>query len=504
MNISVWLQRSAQTWSAEPAIAQGTRVVCTYAEMARQVAEMAGALAARGVRPGDRIGLFMANHPRYLLALWGIWWCGGIAVPINARLHGKEAAWIIGHSGCTGVFVDEEHHRALAPELPSGFDLLAPENFDATGLPLPLYEVPESSPAWLFYTSGTTGRPKGVTLTHGNLRWATLAYTATVQAVHPGQCFLHPAPLSHGSGLYHLPYVMNAGLNVVPVSGGFDAQEFFVLAKHWCNASTFAAPTIVKRLAEHATATGLRPEGLATIVYGGAPMYLADFEAARSALGPHLAQIYGQGESPMTITVLPKSIVETVDHPQWRERMASVGVAQPVVEVSVRDDHNQPLPVGAVGEVCVRGPVVMAGYWQDSQATAHALREGWLWTGDVGRLDEAGFLTLLDRSKDLVISGGNNIYPREIEEVLLQHPAVREASVIGRPDAQWGESLVAFVVPNGPVQPAELDAHCLAHLARYKRPKAYRLVTALPKNHYGKVLKTELREQEARRAQYPT
>ena len=239
------------------------------------------------------------------------------------------------------------------------------------------------------------------------------------------------------------------------------------------------------------------PQGLATLVYGGAPMYLADLEAARAALGPHLAQIYGQGESPMTITVLPKAVIEDRAHPRWRERVASVGVAQPMVEVSIRDAEGHELPAGQVGEVCVRGEVVMAGYWQQPEATATTLRNGWLWTGDVGRLDDEGFLTLLDRSKDLVISGGNNIYPREVEEVLLLHPAVSEVSVIGRPDPQWGESLVAYVVLRHPANAAELDAHCLSHIARYKRPKAWRFVDALPKNNYGKVLKTELRQREA-------
>jgi long-chain acyl-CoA synthetase len=201
----------------------------------------------------------------------------------------------------------------------------------------------------------------------------------------------------------------------------------------------------------------------------------------------------------MTITVLPRSAIEDRAHPQWAARMASVGYAQPMVELSIRSEAGDELAAGAVGEVCVRGEVVMAGYWQQPEATAQTLRDGWLWTGDVGRLDEDGFLTLLDRSKDLIISGGNNIYPREVEECLLTHPAVAEVSVIGRPDAEWGEAVVAYVVCTEavPVEVAALDAHCLAHMARYKRPKDYRFVDALPKNAYGKVLKTALRAREA-------
>ncbi len=252
---------------------------------------------------------------------------------------------------------------------------------------------------------------------------------------------------------------------------------------------------MVKRLAEHPDAGRLRHPGLKTIVYGGGPMYAADLERAHAVFGHRLAQIYGQGESPMCITALDKAAHADTAHPRYRQRLASVGMAQAVVEVMVADADDRPLPPGAVGEVLVRGDSVMRGYWQDPDASAAALRGGWLHTGDVGALDADGFLTLHDRSKDLIISGGSNVYPREVEEVLLQHAAVAEVAVVGRPDPQWGEAVVAFVVaaPGQSCEAAALDAHCLAHMARFKRPKDYRLVDALPKNHYGKVLKTELR-----------
>jgi long-chain acyl-CoA synthetase len=271
------------------------------------------------------------------------------------------------------------------------------------------------------------------------------------------------------------------------------------LAAHWHHASFFAAPTMVRRLVDHVHASGRAPVGLATITYGGGPMYLADIQRALQVIGPHFAQIYGQGESPMTITVLPPAVINDHTHPRHAERLASVGHAQPMLEVSVRDGAGAALPTGAVGEVCVRGDVVMCGYWQQPEATAAAIRDGWLYTGDVGRLDEEGFLTLLDRSKDLIISGGSNIYPREVEEVLLQHAAVEEAGVIGRPDAEWGEVVVAYVVARTPVAAAELDAWCQQQIARFKRPRRYRFVDTLPKNNYGKVLKTALRDDEAQR-----
>jgi long-chain acyl-CoA synthetase len=254
---------------------------------------------------------------------------------------------------------------------------------------------------------------------------------------------------------------------------------------------------MVHRLVDHVERGGQRPEGLATIVYGGAPMYRADIERALRLVGPHFAQIYGQGESPMTITVLPKAVINDAAHPRHGERLASAGHPQPMLELSIRSADGAELPVGETGEVCVRGDIVMQGYWQQPEATAAAIRDGWLYTGDVGRLDAEGYLTLLDRSKDLIISGGSNIYPREVEEALLLHPAVSEVSVIGRPDAEWGESVVAYVVARAPVAAAELDAHCLERIARFKRPKIYRFVDMLPKNNYGKVLKTELRALEA-------
>ena len=498
MNLALWLHRNALAFGDRPAVALGTQVTHTYAELARAACGFAAWAQGQGIAVGDRVGLFMDNAPAYLVAEWGLWWLGAVAVPMNARLHGREAAWILGHAGARACIVDDRHAAELSPHLPADVKLWTDPQPPATAITPPA-ERSEDDPAWLFYTSGTTGRPKGVTLTQRNLRWATLAYTTTVQPVQPGDSCLHPAPLSHGAGMYHLAYVMNAGINVIPASRGLDEAEFLALAAHWRNASCFAAPTIVKRLADFVRRTGTPVDGVATIVYGGAPMYLADLEDARQVLGPHLAQIYGQGESPMTISVLPKALIEDRGHPRWRERMASVGVAQPMVEISIRGDDGRVLPAGEVGEVCVRGEVVMAGYWNNPEASATALRDGWLWTGDVGRLDDEGFLTLLDRSKDLVISGGNNIYPREVEEVLLTHPGVAEVSVIGRPDPEWGESLVAYVVVRGTVGADELDAHCLAHIARYKRPKLWRFVEALPKNNYGKVLKTELRALEAAR-----
>ncbi|MEZ5645175.1 MAG: AMP-binding protein [Burkholderiaceae bacterium] len=507
MNIAHWLERTACIHPERPAIAHGHQVWATYAEFAARAARTATWLSGQGVRPGDRVAVFMHNHPAYLPLLWGIWWAGAAAVPINAKLHPREAAWIVGHSGSRVALSDPELGPGLSGVLEGqACQVVTDWGFmDGAAMP-PRGPQPrtDDDPAWLFYTSGTTGRPKGVVLCARQLRWCSLAYLGSVQPVEPGDVMLHPAPMSHGGGLYHLPYVLQGGLNVVPASGGFDGDECLDLAARWQHASFFAAPTMVRRLVQAAKGRQHPAEGLETIVYGGGPMYLADIEEALQVMGPHFAQIYGQGECPMTISVLPRSLVNAQNHPRWRERLGSVGVAQSMVELRIADADGQPVPMGESGEIMVRGDVVMAGYWQDPDATGRAIRDGWLATGDVGRLDDEGFLHLLDRSKDMVISGGSNIYPREVEEVLLTHPSVAEVSVIGRPDPEWGEVVVAYVVlqPGQPaVTPGELDRHCLEQLARFKRPKDYRFLPELPKNNYGKVLKTRLRELDARSTQ---
>jgi long-chain acyl-CoA synthetase len=226
-------------------------------------------------------------------------------------------------------------------------------------------------------------------------------------------------------------------------------------------------------------------------------MYVEDAVRALDRFGPRFAQIYGQGEAPMTITTLTKEDIADRAHPRWNERLGSAGRPYACVDVMVADSEGRPLPVGETGEICARGDVVMPGYWQNPDASAKAIKNGWLFTGDVGALDAEGYLTLKDRSKDVIISGGSNIYPREVEEVLLKHNRVREVSVIGRPDAEWGEVVVAYVV--GETTADDLDRLCLDEIARFKRPKDYVFVDQLPKNNYGKILKTELREADARR-----
>ncbi|NDA79019.1 MAG: long-chain fatty acid--CoA ligase, partial [Actinobacteria bacterium] len=427
-----------------------------------------------------------------------------VAVPINARLHRDEIAYIVGHSGSSIVVADDEHAddvRSLMGDVSCLRSVIVAPGQDwdrmVSSAPSPMVERLATESAWLFYTSGTTGRPKGATLSNRNLLMMSLSYFADIDPISPNDAVLHAAPLSHGSGLYGLPHIARGAVSVIPESGGVEGEEIAALISRWPGTSFFASPTMVKRLTSDTAITSADLSNLKTIIYGGAPMYMADLEDALAVFGPKLAQIYGQGETPMTITALSKAQHANTTHPRWRDHMQSVGFPRTDVEVRVVDEDGRSLPIDEIGEVVVRGDVVMSGYWDNDAATAETIRDGWLYTGDMGSFDEDGCLTLRDRSKDLVISGGMNIYPREVEEVLLQHPTVKAVAVVGRPDPEWGESLVAFVVAvDGARVPTvdELDRLCIERIARYKRPKEYRIVESLPTNNYGKVVKRELRE----------
>ncbi len=438
--------------------------------------------------------------PEYLEMLYAVWHAGLAAVPANAKLHGAELGYILEHSDARVCFASAPLDAKIAPHAPKSLERLivvGSRDFETLFAADPVDVTARGADdlAWLFYTSGTTGRPKGAMLTHRNLIQLSHAYLAEVDPTQPGDPILHAAPMSHGSGLYIMPHVMRLGANVIAESGGFEPQEIFDVVRHWPRLSMFAAPTMVKRLVE--SPADCIAENFRTIVWGGAPMYFEDAVRALERFGPRLVQIYGQGESPMTITTLSRQDIAARDHPRWRERLLSAGRPFACLEVKVTDAQGRALPAEETGEILCRGDVVMPGYWNNPQATAASLKDGWLHTGDIGAFDADGYLTLKDRSKDLIISGGSNIYPREVEEVLLRHPAVREVSVIGRPDREWGEVVVAYVV--GEAAAKDLDALCLSAIARFKRPKDYVFIEALPKNNYGKILKTELRALDAKK-----
>jgi len=497
MNMAALLLDVARRQPDRPAITEDGDT-WSYAVFARRVIALGGGLRARGLAPGDRVVLWMENSAALMVSMFACWAAGLAAVPVNAKLHPNEVAHITADCAARLAIV--------TPGLAPGADAIAQQGceticagtadyrrlLDADPI-LPVATQPTDL-AWVFYTSGTTGRPKGAMLSHRNLLAMSWCYLADVDGIEPADIKLHTAPMTHASGLYALPFFLKGAHHLV--LPGFDTDQVAATLARHDRVTLFAAPTMLTRLVNSPSAKAFDPRHIRTIYYGGGPMYVADLERALDAFGPCLFQIYGQGESPMTIAGLSKSTHLGPDGRPDLERLASCGPARTGVLVRVVDSDGRDVPSGELGEVVTRSDVMMSGYWGNPVASAATLAGGWLHTGDIGALDTSGFLTLRDRSKDMIISGGSNIYPREVEEVLLRHPALAEVSVIGRPHPDWGEEVVAFVVPRPgqAVADAELDQLCLAHIARFKRPKSYRQIAALPKNAYGKVLKTELRE----------
>jgi acyl-CoA synthetase (AMP-forming)/AMP-acid ligase II len=492
VNIASLLADGIARAGDRPALVQGDRAL-SYRALGDRVARLAAGLAGLGLRPGDRIVLLMPNRPELAESLWAAFHGGFVAVPVNWHLHPDEVGYIVRHCGAAAVVVSDET-AAATRALPDPVRVLRVARGDGsdTGLdyegvlaaePSPAAGTAPNDPAWLFYTSGTTGRPKGATLTHRNLAAMTEAYLRDLDPVADGSVYLHAAPLTHGSGLYLLPSTARGATQLIAPGTGFSAGDFVgLIEEHQVTHAAFLAPTMLRRVVDEARGRSL--PSLRSVVVGGAPLYQQDLRAAVDVLGPIVTQMYGQGEAPMTITVMPAAAA--LAHP------GSCGRAFHGVEVRIADAGGAPVPDGADGEVLVRGDVVMRGYWDNPGATAATLAGGWLHTGDIGHLD-AGYLYLTDRAKDVIITGGSNVYPREVEEVLLTHPAVREAAVVGVPDPEWGESVRAFVVADGDPAPGELIQYCRARLASFKKPREVILVTELPKNATGKILKRELR-----------
>jgi fatty-acyl-CoA synthase len=487
VNLFALLDQVAQRFPDHGAVYHGQQRCCTWRELRERALRLSGSI--RDSYPsGARIAIASENRPEIVELLFGIWVAECVAVPINYKLHPREMVQILDDADASHVFASP----TIAAQLECGYPVEAVDSesysrrFDVEPAAVP--HTDPSTLAWLFYTSGTTGKSKGAMLSHRNLMAMTTAHLADMDAPDENCSLVHAAPMSHGSGLYIPAYVSRGARQVISERGGFEPDDFLDLCEQHPGSSAFLAPTMVQRVIETGRA---RPDQLRTIIYGGGPMYVDSMKKALAAFGPVFAQIYGQGESPMTITGLRRSDHEDADD----AILGSVGYARSGVQVAVLRDDGTPAPTGEIGEIVCRGDVVMGGYWRNPSATAETLRDGWLRTGDMGSFDACGFLTLHDRSKDVVISGGSNIYPREVEEALLEHPQVSEACVVGAPDEEWGEVVVAFIV--GTADPADLDTHLLERIARFKRPKRYLKIDQLPKNSYGKVLKKDLRQQLA-------
>jgi long-chain acyl-CoA synthetase len=496
-NIARLLDAPARRFGDEPAIVVGERVVRTWAGLAGGVAARAGGLQqGLGLSPGDRVAIASHNRADYLEWLFAIWHAGCVAVPISDRLHPREISDLCDDGHASVCLAGPELADPLESLMPAYTTLvpLGGERAEAMSTFEPIDPVAREAidDAWIFFTSGTTGRSKGAQLSHANLLAMTAAYLIDVDNVGVGDSLLHVAALSHASGLFALSFLGRGARQVLTESGGFDSDELLHLVATNERSTFFVPPTLLRRLAASAAVRPGHRHRIGRILVGAAPVLPSDLIDAVGAFGPTIWHGYGQGESPCTITAMSAAdVAANITRP---ERLATVGTARFATRVRVVDEDDHPLPAGKIGEVVVDGPTVMHGYLGLPDQTREVLRNGWLHTGDLGRFDNDGFLTLVDRAKDVIISGGANIYPREVEDVIALDPAVAEVAVVGVPNAEWGESAIAVIVAaHGAIVDCDrLDARCLESIARHKRPRRYEIVDELPRNAYGKILKREL------------
>ncbi len=498
MNLASYLRESAKCRPTLAAIKLDSETAYTFEALYRESQKISHWLLSNGIKAGDRVAVFMPNNTSYLAVLYGILAIGAVAVPINSKLHHKEIAYIFDNSKSLLVFTCAESYRTVlrangiqtGASKPVIADVILRESF-ADKMGVPIFDCADGHPAWLFYTSGTTGKPKGATLSHDNLDLMTQSFIKEVLPdMREGDNLIHAAPMSHGSGMYNFAATYLGATQIIPRPKSFDAKYFLNLSCQLGNTISFLAPTMINRLLD-ADISEKHKSSIKRIVYGGGPMPLATITTSIQKLGQCFAQIYGQGECPMTITRLTRE-----DHVRATEKkdatLTSVGRKFESVEIRIVRAENG----SEIGEIEVKSPIVMLGYWDPISESPRPLEDHWLKTGDVGYLDENGYLHLSDRSKDVIVSAGINIYSREIEDVLSMHPMVKEVAIVGRESIQWGEEVVAFIVSQGSPHPAiaDLDSFCIQSIARFKRPKKYFFVETLPKNAYGKVEKRTLRE----------
>jgi long-chain acyl-CoA synthetase len=504
MNSFAFLDKAATQRGDAPALIHGEETI-SYREFRRRALAIAGGLRELGLEPGDRLAFCLANSPRILEIIYACFAAGLVVVPINARLHPREMGFIVSNSGAKILIHGPEYEDGIAAALDSFEGLqtriaLGPDYDrlldDAHALATAV-EVEASDPCWLFYTSGTTGRPKGAIWTHRMVRCIVMNYLADLHNIAPGEVVLHAAPMSHGSGIVALPAVARGAVNAILEPASFEPKSLFAtIEKLKVGHVAFLAPTQIIKMLDEFEPGRFDLSSLKAITYGGAPIHVVHLKRAIEAFGPVFVQLFGQGEAPITITGMTaarhRELLESGD-----PRIGSAGQVRTDVEAHCVGESDEVLPPGEAGEVVVRGDVVMPGYWNNPEASAEALRGGWLHTGDIGMFDERGYLFLLDRAKDMIITGGNNVYPREVEEIIVRHPAVANVCVVGIPDPYWGEAVHAVVVrePGAALAAEELIAFCGQHLAGYKKPKAVDFVETLPVSGYGKILRREVREQ---------
>jgi long-chain acyl-CoA synthetase len=513
MNLGRLLTNAAQRSPDAPAITQDGRTT-TYRELDERVNALAHALRRLGASPGDRVACLLPNSPELIETMFACFSAGLGWVPLNAKFQASEVSYHLEDSGAIALVTSPAMRQAVDDASTTEVHVLAVDDAGADrhgewqdtasyeGViaaerdrePLEV-TVDRDTLAWLFYTSGTTGRPKGAMLTHGILNFVTTSWLADLTPMSSGDVTLHAAPLTHGAGFHALATTARGAHHVLAPAGRFEPAAITALMADFRVRNTWLVPTQIIMITDAAGDDPLDLPDLRHVVYGGAPFPEPELRRALGIFGPRLVQLYGQGETPMTATVLT-----TADHiaalaEPAPSRLSTAGYARPGMSIRIVDDAGHGVVPGAVGELVVSGPAVMTGYWNRPEETARALQNGWLRTGDLGCLDETGALTLLDRVKDMIITGGSNVYAVEVESVLLGHAGVRDVAVIGLPDRTWGEQVVAVVVtdPDHPVSEAGLEELCSTALAAYKRPRRYCFVETLPRNAYGKLLKRELR-----------
>ncbi|MEO4054426.1 AMP-binding protein [Solibacillus sp. CAU 1738] len=456
----------------------------TYTQLLERAHALTAFFQSRNLVKGDRIGVLMSNRLEHIELDVAVSLYGLIKVPLNYRLHPRELEYQIEDSDMRFLIGEQLLISLLQADLPVLYSGEAYEEVleQFTGK-AHINEVDENDTMAIMYTSGTTGNPKGVMLSHRNMVSGALSLAIACE-VDFNDIIGHVAPLTHGANfLSHVAWLY--GLTQV-VYDKFEPEQFINLLEKDRISIIFLVPTMVNLMIQH---EHFDPEKLATIKsinMAGSPIAAAKLQEALHKVGTKFVETYGQVEGPMCISIMPRQDLAT--------RLDSCGRIGPFVDVKIVDDAGNECPVGEIGEITAKGPLVMQGYWNNEQATKETIRNGWLHTGDLGRLDENGYLFIVDRKKEVIISGGVNIYPREIEEVLNKHDYVKETCVIGIPDEKWGESVIAYVVPNGrgEVMQEALLQLCQNHLASFKKPKEIYIVEQLPKSSYGKILKREL------------
>ncbi len=508
MYLTQGLHRAVQQQPNATAVVYADRTR-TFAELADRVARLAGALQGLGVAPGDRVALASLNSDRYHEYLYAVPWAGAVLNPINIRWSPVEIAYALDDSETRVLIVDDAFAKAV-PAIRQRYDGLRVVIFAGDG-PCPdgllSYEelVAAADPvddayrgndelAGLFYTGGTTGFPKGVMLSYTNLLTSAMGSMTTGGLHTPGGRVLHAAPMFHLADYASWNAASIAGNThvIIPV---FEPRATLAAVEQHRVTDSLLVPTMIQLLVDHPAITEFDTSSLRRIIYGGSPISPAVLSRAMRAFPEaEFAQAYGMTEVAPVATLL-LATDHVLDGP-GAERLASAGRAAPHAEVRIVDPDGNEVPRGTVGEILVRGAHVTSGYWNKPAETAAAVIDGWMHTGDGGRMDDEGYVYVVDRIKDMIVTGGENVYSIEVENALAKHPAVAAVAVIGLPDEQWGERVHAVVVPQAgaSVTPEELREHAKTLIAGYKAPRSVDFVESLPMSGAGKVLKRELRE----------